>query len=122
MGMGQCFSTSLSVPFPAMGMGLIGNAATVAWPLKSCTQNTDCDAGQECTSSSGLGLSDAIIGIKWDPFDELLNKTTPSTCSSDKETENQGIAKILGYFPARRCHRTNSNSAFPNSRSRTWKQ
>merc|ERR1719183_3165342 len=96
--MKQCFSTSLSVPFPAMGMGLMGNAATVAWPLKSCTQNTDCDAGQECTSSSGLGLSDAIIGIKWDPFDELLNKATPSTCSSSKETENQGIAKILEYF------------------------
>ena len=95
MGMGQCFSTSLSVPFPAMGMGLMGNAATVAWPLKSCTQNTDCDAGQECTSSSGLGLSDAIIEMEWDPFDELLDK---ATCSSDKGTENKAIAKILKYF------------------------
>ena len=95
MGMKQCFSTSLSVPFPAMGMGLMGNAATVAWPLKSCTENTDCDAGQECTSSSGLGLSDAIIEMEWDPFDELLDK---ATCSSDKGTENKAIAKILKYF------------------------
>ena len=95
MGMKQCFSTSLSVPFPAMGMALVGSAATVAWPLKSCTQNTDCDAGQECTSSSGLGLSDAIIEMEWDPFDELLNKPT---CSSNKGSENQAIAKILEYF------------------------
>ena len=36
--------------------------------------------------------------MEWDPFDELLNKATPSTCSSDKGTENKAIAKILEYF------------------------
>ena len=99
IGIKQCFSTSLSVPFPAMGMGLTGNAATVAWPLKSCTQNTDCDTGQECTSSSGLGLSDAIIAIEWDPFDQLLDQgVNEPTCTSNKKTENKAIAKILEYF------------------------
>ena len=92
MGMKQCFSTSLSVPFPSMGMGLTGNAAMSAWPLKMCTQNSDCATGQVCNED----LTEAIIDIA-DPLDELLQDTT-SSCRSTKGQNNKGVARMMEYF------------------------
>jgi len=97
IGIKQCFSTSLAVPFPSLGMGLMGNAAMTAWPVQACIQNSDCAIGTEC--ATGLGLTNAIIGMD-DPLDLLLygSGSNPGECGSTKSTNNKGIAKVMEYF------------------------
>ena len=97
--MSQCFSSALTVPFPTVGFGLIGNAAMTAWPIKSCTKNSDCAMGTECGNS--LGLSAEMIKLD-DPFDLLVygedRGTKADQCGSAKGTNNKGVAKVIEYF------------------------
>jgi hypothetical protein len=97
--MAQCFSSALTVPFPTAGMGLSGNAAMTAWPIKSCTKNSDCATGTEC--GNGLGLSAELIKLD-DPYDLLVYGTdhgsAAASCGSTKGTNNKGVAKVIEYF------------------------
>lgn len=100
-GMKQCFSASPAVPFPVIVVSLIGgNTALTAWPVKSCSVNTDCPIGLEC--ANGLGLTDALKGLD-DPFDLLIYGSSDSSppsgsCKSAITKNNKGIAKIVEYF------------------------
>ena len=100
--MAQCFSSALTVPFPTAGVGLIGNAAMTAWPIKSCTKNSDCATGTECGNS--LGLSAEMIKLD-DPYDLLVygedtaaRGSAAASCGSTKGTDNKGVAKVIEYF------------------------
>jgi hypothetical protein len=100
-GMMQCFSASQAVPFPVISVSLIGgNTALTAWPVKSCSVNTDCPIGLEC--ADGLGLTDALKNL-YDPFDLLIYGSSDSSppsgsCKSAVSTNNKGMAKIVEYF------------------------
>ena len=72
MGVKQCFSTALSVPFPAADLAAQGDIAMTASPLKPCVQDGDCQQGFVCQDLQ----SQAIKESGFDFFDLVFRGTT----------------------------------------------
>ena len=72
MGVKQCFSTALSVPFPAEGLAVQGDFAMTASPVKPCVKVGDCQQGFVCQDLQ----SQAIKESGFDFFDLLFRGAT----------------------------------------------
>jgi len=112
MGMKQCFSTSLSVPFPAGGMALKGSLGMTLAPLKTCEETSDCPGGFMC-ETNGIGeikqLPDFFDCLISGCDEECTQTSTNSTsacstgsgasqCKSTKGTSNKFMAELIKYF------------------------
>ena len=72
MGAKQCFSTALSVPFPAMGIAIQGDIAMSASPIKPCMRTSDCPTGFSCEN----GATKPVVDSGFDLFDLLFQGRT----------------------------------------------
>jgi len=102
MGIKQCFSTSLSVPFPAGGMALTGSLGMTLAPLKTCKETSDCPVGFLCEDE----ILKFLITDLPDFFDCLISGCDEDTsgnsvaaqCKSTKGTSNKFMAELMKFY------------------------
>jgi len=102
MGMKQCFSTSLSVPFPAGGLALKGTLGMTLTPLKMCKETSNCPGGFLCeTQLSSLltewpDLFDCLI-FGCDASDETLCPLDKPDCEAEKARSAEQAAQRMKH-------------------------